>query len=273
MGAAKATPLYCTVLSFYNKVKPFAHHNQLQHIPERPMETSPTSANKHYLVSRRDQTSSFGYGLFRRTTMLLDSIDAHAFEPARQKLDVIDFGCADGTMLEAIAAHMPDRFGTGLGLDVFRSGVPQTNEELRIRFQAIDLFKRFPFPVADASRDVAIASAFLKHHPQPGRFLAEVARILRPGGIAQLLDPRPFVVQIGQRFGRFNPDYNPSLWGRATIESLLRTLPFESGLRIKSYKRYWVAPNYGLYHMGLERILPESLKNFLSLHQCLVLVK
>ena len=237
------------------------------------MKTPPKSATECYLSGRRDPTSSFGYGLFRRTTMLLDSLDAHAFTPARTKLDVIDFGCADGTMLEAMAAHMPERFGSGLGLDVFRSGVPGENAALGIRYQAIDLLKQFPFPVADASRDVAIASAFLKHHPQPAQFLAEVARILRPGGIVQLLDPRPFVVQIGQRLGRFNPDYNPSLWGRATIERLLRAQPRERGLRLGAYRRYWVAPNYGLYQMGLERVLPAPLKHALSLHQCLVLVK
>ncbi len=237
------------------------------------MKTPSQNATECYLSGRRDPTSSFGYGLFRRTTMLLDSLDAHAFEPPRARLDVVDFGCADGTMLEAMAAHLPERFGSGLGLDVFRGGVPRENPASRIEFQALDLFKQFPFPVADASRDVAIASAFLKHHPQPARFLSEVARILRPGGIVQLLDPRPFVVHIGQRLGRFNPEYNPSLWGRATIERLLRAQPRESGLRLGPYRRYWVAPNYGLYRLGLERVLPASVKHVLSLHQCLVLVK
>lgn len=237
------------------------------------MEAFPKSENEQYLAGRRDATGRFGYGLFRRTSTVLDAIDAHQFAPMRAKLDVIDFGCADGAMLEAIAAHMPERFGGGLGLDVFRSGVAPANRKLRIDFQAVDLFRQFPFPVADSSRDVAVASAFLKHHPEPGKFLAEVARIVRPGGCIILLDPRPFVVRIGQRFGRFNPEYNPSLWGRATIERILRTLPPEHGLRIGPYRRYWVAPNYGLYRIGLEQLLPQSIKNIFALHQCQVLLK
>jgi len=50
----------------------------------------------------------------------------------RARLDIVDFGCADGAMLEAIATHIPGRFGSGLGLDVFRSGIPQKNDSLRI---------------------------------------------------------------------------------------------------------------------------------------------
>ena len=237
------------------------------------MESIPKCENEQYLAGRRDATSRFGYGLFRRTSTVLCAIGTHQFSPKRVKLDVIDFGCADGAMLEAMAAHMPEKFGTGLGLDVFRSGIPSANGDLRIDFQAVDLFKQFPFPVADSSRDVAVASAFLKHHPEPGRFLAEVARIVRPGGCIILLDPRPFVVRIGQRFGRFNPEYNPSLWGQQTIKQLLRTLPQESGLHLGSYTRYWVAPNYRLYRIGLEQLLPKSIKNIFALHQCQILLK
>ena len=80
-------------------------------------------------------------------------------------------------------------------------------------------------------------------------------------------------MQIGQRVGRFNAEYNPSLWGTETIERVLKTPPFESGLRMGPYTRYWVAPNYTCYSLGLERMLPNVLKNVLSLHQCLVLIK
>ena len=231
------------------------------------------NANERYLAGRRDATSGFGYGLSRRTSMVLSAIDAHCFELSRAKLDIVDFGCADGTMLEAITTQMSDRFGSGLGLDVFRSGVPLPLSAFRIDFQAIDLFKQFPFPVADATRDVAIAPAFLKHHPEPARFLVEVSRILRPGGCVLLLDPRPHVVRIGQRFGRFNPEYNPSLWDNVTIERLVCTPPHDSGLRLGPYTRYWVAPSYGLYRIGLERLLPDSLIKIFALHQCLVLHK
>ena len=88
-----------------------------------------------------------------------------------------------------------------------------------------------------------------------------------------MLDPRPFVVRIGQRFGRFNPEYNPSLWDKSTIERVVSALPLESRPRIGPYTRYWIAPNQGLYRMGIERILPGPAKNLFALHQCLVLLK
>jgi len=205
--------------------------------------------------------------------MVLKSIEHRDFSANRRKFDVVDFGCADGTMLEAIAVQMAERFGSGLGLDVFRSGIPSANIELNINFKAIDLFKQFPYPIEESSRDIAIASAFLKHHPSPVKFLVEVDRILRPGGLLLLLDPRPFVVRIGQRFGRFNPSYNPSLWSKVSIELMLNTSKLDSNLRVVEYWRYWVAPTYFLYRAGLERVMPKFLKNTLSLHQCLVLQK
>jgi SAM-dependent methyltransferase len=237
------------------------------------MKPSPTTFNERYLSGRRDPRNSFGYGLLRRTSMVLTALDSHRFQPAREKFDVIDFGCADGTMLEAIATKMTSRFGSGLGLDVFRSGIPKASDDLQIHFQAVDLFKQFPFPIADSSRDIAIASAFLKHHPNPRRFLVEAIRILRPGGCLLLLDPRPFVVHVGQRFGRFNPEFNPSTWSKDTIEEIVATLPLEARPRIGAYTRYWIAPSYGLYRIGLERALPSPVKNLFALHQCLMLLK
>ena len=237
------------------------------------MTTSPSSATERYLSGRRDTTSSFSYGLSRRTSMLLSALAAQQFEPVRDKLDIIDFGCADGAMLEALAENLGDRFASGLGLDVFRGGVPDDLQANRICFRPVDLFKTLPAPVEDASFDVAVVSAFLKHHPEPARFLSDVARILRPGGCALLLDPRPFVVRIGQTFGRFNPAYNPSLWDRTTIERLLRVPANNVGLRISAYSRYWIAPNYTLYRLGIERLFPHKIRDLIALHQCLVLRK
>ncbi len=203
--------------------------------------------------------------------MVLDVIASHARATDDSGLDVIDFGCAEGAMLAEIAAHLGPRFGSGLGLDVFRGGVPPDDIVRQIRFRATDLFRDYPYPVADASYDIAIASAFLKHHPDPGRFLSEMSRVLRTGGCALLLDPRPFVVRIGSLFGRFNPGYIPSLWSRATVERLLTER--EIGLRLLNYRRYWVAPSYALYRLGLERILPRFIGHAIALHQCLVLAK
>lgn len=222
-----------------------------------------------YLELRNDPKSSFGYGLMRRTNMLLEMMGKYA--TGENALDVIDFGCAEGAMLLAAAAKLDKRFQSGLGVDVFRSGVPQADTVHNIRFAFADLF-RYPLPIESESRDVAIISAFLKHHPSPASFLREVSRILRSGGCAIVLDPRPWVVNVGFRVGRFNPEYNPSLWSLATIKTLLAEQR-DIRLDVKDYRRYWVAPTPAIFNLGVERILPANILHILAMHQCVVLTR
>jgi len=225
---------------------------------------------RRYLAARQNVNTGFGYGLGRRTEMLLGMLHRFAEPLPAKRIDIVDFGCADGSMLRAAARHLGERIGSGLGLDVFRSGLPAPAEHGEtLGFRQVDLFKSYPYPLAASSCDVAIVSAFLKHHPDPARFCAEIARVLRDGGIAIVLDPRPLVVRIGMLFGRFNPRYNPSLWSRRSMASLLADTP----LRIEHFERYWVAPNHTLHRMGLERWLPQPAIGLLGLHQCMVLRK
>jgi SAM-dependent methyltransferase len=229
-------------------------------------ETSET-VNARYLAARQRESGSLGYGLRRRTTMVIETVERLLPSLPRERLDVVDFGCADAAMLRATARALGVRHGTSTGLDVFRAGAPADTADMR--FLAVDLFRTFPYPLPDASQDIAIASAFMKHHPAPARFLAEVARVLRPGGYVVLLDPRPFVVKLGMLVGKFNPDYNPSVWSERSVASLLRhsAIPLVE----RSFTRYWVAPTQALHHAGLERALPASVVKLLALHQCMVL--
>lgn len=254
-----------------------ADQHGVRHIPRAADSTGlrhpAATYTDHYLASRLDPNSAFGYGLRRRTEMLLSCIDRFSPSTPRSSFDVVDFGCADGAMLGAAAAHLGAAMRSGTGLDVFRSGLPASLDQAgRMDFVRVDLFKEFPYPLASTSQDIAIVSAFLKHHPAPRRFLDEVARILRTGGIAIVLDPRPIVVRVGMVFGRFNPLYNPSPWNRRTVTKLLDERP-EPGLVIEHFQRYWLAPNQASLRIGVERCLPDAVIRACGLHQCLVLRK
>lgn len=231
---------------------------------------SPTQV---YLSARQDVLSSYGYGLQRRTSMLLTALDRFAPSRPNRGLDVVDFGCADGAMLGAVSRHFADRPGSRTGLDVFRSGLPcAAGGGEQIKFAAVDLFKRYPYPLLDESQDVAIVSAFIKHHPEPNRFLGELARILRPNGVAVLLDPRPLVVRVGMVFGRFNPHYNPNIWNRRTLERTLKS-PALNCIRLEHFERYWLAPTFSAFQIGLERVFPKVAIELCGLHQCAILRK
>jgi SAM-dependent methyltransferase len=176
-------------------------------------------------------------------------------------IDAVDFGCADGFMLTALRERLPN-FRSGLGLDVFRAGMP--TREKGMSFEPIDLFKELDRVQAGCA-NVAIVSSFIKHHPDPIRFLQAVRRALKQGGIAIVLDPRPFVVHAGALIGRFNKGYIPSLWSKGTLLGWLESEQLAGKFELESFDFYWRSPVQSLEWM--ERSLPPVC----SLHQCAVL--
>lgn len=209
--------------------------------------------------------------LARRSQRAIAAIELHC--SGDLPLDLVDFGCADGAMLFTLARRLGRRFGSGVGFDVFRGGMPSVPEGLRVRFVLADLFRDYPFVLPDRSRDVAVVSAFLKYHPSPVRFLGEVARILRPGGIAVVLDPRPLVVHLGSLVGRFNKGYIPALWGRDRLRAFVSGPAAQEAARLEmvEFERYWVAPTARLYRTGVEAWLSRQIVQLVGLHQCAVL--
>lgn len=106
------------------------------------------------------------------------------------RLDVADLGCGDGHLAIEAARW------AGRVYAVDRSAaVLQRARALARRHGAANItWKRGEIervPLRDGSVDVALLSQALHHAANPGRALAEAARVLRPGGRALLLDLRP----------------------------------------------------------------------------------
>jgi len=98
---------------------------------------------------------------------------------------IIDLGCGDGSALAVAAAHNPAhrfagidwsgdalRRAQALGLTVLRAGVAAPG-----------------LPVADGAADVVIMSELIEHLVDPDGAVAEVRRVLRPGGSLLLSTP------------------------------------------------------------------------------------
>ena len=86
---------------------------------------------------------------------------------------VLDIGCGDGRFLPA--------GGIGLDLDESRLRVARASSPLVVRADAHAL------PFRDASLDTAIASRMLNDAGRIDLVLAEIRRVLRPGGLALVL--------------------------------------------------------------------------------------
>ncbi|QIM20987.1 class I SAM-dependent methyltransferase [Phycicoccus sp. HDW14] len=93
----------------------------------------------------------------------------------------LDLGCGQGVLLGALASRLPE--GSHLvGMDV----VPPP-PGVRWRGVTADITGRLPF--ADDAFDVVVAGEVLEHVPHPDLLLAEIRRILQPGGRLVLSTP------------------------------------------------------------------------------------
>ena len=99
---------------------------------------------------------------------------------------VLDFGPGDGWPSLRIAAHV----GRVVGVDTSKRRIRECEANARrlgignARFVHIERETALPF--ADASFDGVVAASSVEQTPDPGRTLAELARVLKPGGRLRL---------------------------------------------------------------------------------------
>jgi 2-polyprenyl-6-hydroxyphenyl methylase / 3-demethylubiquinone-9 3-methyltransferase len=95
--------------------------------------------------------------------------------------DVLDLGCAGGFMAEAMAARGARVTGIDPAAQAVEAARHHSNKMgLKIRY---DVGVGEALPYADASFDAVVCVDVLEHVADLNRVLAEVARILRPGGL------------------------------------------------------------------------------------------
>jgi SAM-dependent methyltransferase len=128
------------------------------------------------------------YDYFRQFDNLRESVDVepysfsnfiHDYESSAGK-DVLDYGCGNGYVLSHYARHG----ATVSGVDVTEAAV----ELCRARFALLGLEGTFvrndgaAIPFESESFDVACSMGVLHHIPDPAPAVAELYRVLRPGG-------------------------------------------------------------------------------------------
>ena len=114
--------------------------------------------------------------------------------------EVLDFGCGSGYGTARIA-NLCKRI---VGIDISTDAVEYARGKFRadnLQFTAIAPVEQQPLPFADQSFDVVLSFQVIEHVPDVGRYLAEIGRVLRPGGI--------FVVATPDRSSRLLPMQKP----------------------------------------------------------------
>jgi SAM-dependent methyltransferase len=130
---------------------------------------------------------------------------------------VLDLGCRDGALSRAYAEG-----NEIVGVDADREALAEA-EKLGIETRWADLDE--PLPFGEASFDVVVAGELLEHLRDPRRVVADVRRVLRPGGTFVASVPNAYRLKNRLRFllGH-KPEDDPThlqMFSPAEVRSLL----------------------------------------------------
>lgn len=94
---------------------------------------------------------------------------------------VLDVGCGTGALSEAILARAPSQL---LGVDLSAAYVEEARRRLGGAGARFEVGNAISLPLPDASFDAALSALVLNFVPDPAGMLAEMRRVLVPGGLA-----------------------------------------------------------------------------------------
>ena len=163
---------------------------------------------------------------------------------------VLDIGAGQG----ALSARLKEAGARVSACDV----VPEQFDVPGVEFRAVTGDGRLPFD--EASFDAAVAIEVLEHIDGHDRFFAEVARILRPGGIVMFTTPNILSLKSRLRFL-----FTGFFYSFGPLEPFTRD-PVSQHIAPFSVNRYeWMMSQHGLRLGGLETDRIQTSSVLLSL--------
>jgi len=104
------------------------------------------------------------------------------------KLTVGDLGCGTGQVSELLAPHVHKVIAVDGSTDMVQAARRRLKGSSQVDVRRGDMEA---LPIDAAQLDVAILALVLHHVPEPVRALAEVSRVLKPGGRVLIVDMLP----------------------------------------------------------------------------------
>jgi SAM-dependent methyltransferase len=119
---------------------------------------------------------------------LLRTVEARFYLMRPPEPPVLDLGCGDGHFAEMAFTQPPD-----IGIDPSPRSLAEARHRASHRLLAVTLGDALPVP--DASYQTVVSNSVLEHIPVLEPVIAEVARILRPGGALIFTTPSEYFLE------------------------------------------------------------------------------
>lgn len=129
--------------------------------------------------SRDNPAMHSAEGRYRKARTMLAVLHDAIGRDALRHATVLNIGCSTGYIDEALAPEVRELVGIDIDDDAVEHA-QRRSDAPNARFLVGDAMD---IPFEDARFDVAICSQVYEHVPDPRRMIAEMHRVLRPGGI------------------------------------------------------------------------------------------
>jgi SAM-dependent methyltransferase len=127
-------------------------------------------------ASRTLRSSGFRYPYILKDELIAQAISQLSPAPGHR---VLDLGCGRGILLDRLAASFRTQ---GFGVDISRGTLKGLKSE-SVASHQIACSEGENLPFRDSSFDLAFSLDVLEHVETPTRVLAEMLRVLKPGGV------------------------------------------------------------------------------------------
>jgi ubiquinone/menaquinone biosynthesis C-methylase UbiE len=159
---------------------------------------------------------------------------------------ILDIGTADGLLLDIVCTQAKPSFAVGIDLswgllksNTRKNPIVQTDAE------------KLPFP--DSTFDATIATAIIEHLPHPDRFVDEMRRVLKPGGVCIVTTPVPLFEEIATKLGFLKEDDHQETFDLKKLRALVAARQFE----ILEAEKFMMSPVGFPAELGIERIMKK----------------
>lgn len=154
----------------------------------------------------------------QRVVPIFEHVARATGQPLAPHAEVLDFGAGAGRHVAEFRAAGYEAVGVDQQFSSHASGSAPPQFLYRVDPPA------YVLPFADDAFEFVFSTSVMEHVLEPGRALAEIARVLRPGGISIHCFPsrwRPVEPHMHTPFGgRFNSYWLCALWARLGIRSV-----------------------------------------------------